>query len=110
MDNIGSTSPLRPPPLHPLAPHHPSPPLFMSALSKLHGGATDAELQALPPHTHTSPTLPSAPSQSLQARDDKRRAFVEGLNSQVVSKHAAAADGGGGGRGRRLQNVLPCGS
>jgi hypothetical protein len=42
MDNVGSTSPVRPAPVAPL---QPSPPLFMSALSKLHGGASAAELQ-----------------------------------------------------------------
>ena len=37
MDNVGSTSPVRP---APPPPSQPSPPLFMSALSKLHGGAS----------------------------------------------------------------------
>ena len=52
MDNVGSTSPVRP---APAAPPQPSPPLFMSALSKLHGGASAAELQVS--HTNLLPVV-----------------------------------------------------
>lgn len=55
MDNIGSTSPVRPAPPQQ---QQLSPPLFMSALSKLHGAATDSELQA---HTPPPPSLPPPP-------------------------------------------------
>ncbi len=85
MDNIGSTSPVRPAPPAPLLP---SPPLFMSALSKLHGGATEAELQVVAPPSICNALLVSCSvllvcDNRMQAREDKRRAFVEGLNSQV---------------------------
>jgi hypothetical protein len=117
MDNVGSTSPVRP---APAAPPQPSPPLFMSALSKLHGGASAAELQVPP----ISFLLLSQFVTCCQMREEKRRAFVEGLNAQVIqtaicfglcmlsvnpqviSKHAAAGEDVRG-RSRKLQNVVP---